>query len=156
MSEIDTFLSAYPRIYAACRTRMVRDPKGGTALTAHQAGVLSHLDAFEPVMVGELAEHLGVTASTMSITLTRLERVGLISRARDPADRRVMNVLLTSAGVRLRDASSELDPERVDRMLSRLDPESRTAALRGLGLLAEAADALIRRSAEHVDALSEM
>ena len=91
----------------------------------------------------------------MSLNLKRLEESGFITRERDPADRRVMNVLLTEAGERIREASSELDPERVDRMLQRLDPESRRAALRGLGLLADAADALVRYSTEQVDALTE-
>jgi DNA-binding MarR family transcriptional regulator len=155
MSDIHTFLSAYPRIHAACRSRGVVDPGSGRRLTRHQAGILRHLDIHDPVMVGELAEHLGVTASTMSLNLSRLEQGGFISRQRDPEDRRVMNVLLTDIGETACEAQAELDPDRVDRMLQRLDLESRGAALRGLGLLAEAADALIRSSDEHVDALSD-
>ena len=106
-------------------------------------------------MVGELAEHLGVTASTMSLTLSRLEMGGFILRERDAADRRVMNVLLTDHGERMREGLADLDPDRVHRMLQHLDPESRRLALRGLGLLAEAADALTRSGREHVDALSD-
>jgi len=155
MSDIDAFLSAYPRIHFACRSREVRPAVGGAALTPHQAGILSHLDASDPVMVGELAEHLGVTASTMSLNLTRLERAGFVTRERDPADRRVMNVLLTPTGELVRDAQTELDPERVARMLRTLDPDARAAALRGLVLLAEAADALIRIRAADVEAFTE-
>ncbi|MDA0310910.1 MAG: MarR family winged helix-turn-helix transcriptional regulator [Gemmatimonadetes bacterium] len=155
MSDIDAFLSAYPRIHFACKSREVRSADRGVSLTPHQAGILSHLDAFDPVMVGELAEHLGVTTSTMSLNLTRLERAGFITRERDPADRRVMNVLLTEAGEQVRDSQTDLDPERVDQMLRTLDPDARMAALRGLGLLAEAADNLIRNRDDYVEALTE-
>ena len=104
-------------------------------------------------MVSELAEHAGVTLSTMSLTLKRLEMAGFVRRDRDPADRRVTNVRLTDAGVRLRDAHTLLDPDRVDGMLRMLDPERRREALRGLALLADAADAFVARGQEHLEAL---
>ncbi len=148
LSDIDTVLSAFPRIRHACRQRMVRDPTDGRAVSAHQANLLGYLDREDPTMVTELAEHAGVTPSTMSLTLKRLEAAGYVRRDRDPADRRVTNVRLTPAGERVRDAQSVLDPERVARMLSVLDPASRAAAVRGLTLLAEAADAL-QQSALH-------
>jgi len=142
MSDVRTVLSAVPRIQHACRQRVVQDPRGGRRVSAHQANLLTYLDRDDPTMVTELAEHLGVTPSTMSLTLKRLEASGLVRRERDPADRRVTNVRLTEVGERIRDARSVLDHERVARMLSLLDPTSRAAALHGLALLAEAADAL--------------
>jgi len=142
MSDIETVLSALERIHHACRQRVVRDPEEGTRVSAHQANLLGYLDGGDPTMVTELAEHLGVTVSTMSLTLKRLERSGFVRRERDPADRRVTNVRLTEAGERVRDARSELDPERVAGILKRLDPVSRAQALRGIAVLAEGADAL--------------
>ncbi|HSM59662.1 MAG TPA: MarR family winged helix-turn-helix transcriptional regulator [Longimicrobiales bacterium] len=144
MSDVETVLAAYPRIAFACRPRHVRDPESGSAISAHQASVLSHLDEHDPTMVGELAEHLGVTASTMSLTLKRLERDGYVRRDRDPADRRVMNVRLTAAGARVRDAHTVLDPDLVVRMLAGMDAERRRDAVHGVRLLAEASDALVR------------
>jgi len=67
-------------------------------LSRHQADVLSHLDAVAPTSVGELAGHMGVTASTMSLTVKRLERGGYVARRRDPADRRVVQLRLTDKG----------------------------------------------------------
>jgi DNA-binding MarR family transcriptional regulator len=107
--------------------------------------VLSHLDERDPTMVGELAEHLGVTISTMSLTLKRLEAAGYVLKEREESDRRVMNVRLTEAGVRVRDAQTLLDPERVHRVLAELDPRQRKSALEGLVLLAEAADRMVSR-----------
>ena len=155
MSDVQTLLSAYPRIYFACHTRHVRDPVDGRVLSAHQASILSHLDSMDPTMVGELADHLGVTASTMSLNLTRLENAGYISRQRDPADRRVMNVLLTESGERMRSAWTVLDPERVDRMLLAMAPGTRREAIRGLVLLCEAADSVIRRGRAYLEAVVE-
>ncbi len=155
MSDVKTLLSAYPRIYFACRTRHVHDPVEGSVVSAHQASILSQLDSVDPTMVGELADHLGVTASTMSLNLTRLEKAGYISRERDPADRRVMNVLLTESGERLRSAQTMLDPERVHRLLHEMDLETRRNALHGLMLLSDAADALIRRRWAFADAANQ-
>lgn len=155
MSDVDTVLHAYPRIYFACHQRHVRDPETGGELSAHQASILSHLDSVDPTMVGELADHMGVTASTMSLTLKRLERGGYVERSRDPNDGRVTNVRLTEAGERVRDAQTVLDPGRVDRMLLELDPADRSEALHGLTLLAEAADASIRRRRQEREHLQE-
>jgi DNA-binding MarR family transcriptional regulator len=152
MTDFDLVLRALPRIRYACRSRRVADGGKGAGVSAHQAFVLSHLDDADPTMVGELAEHLGVTPSTMSLTLKRLEEAGYVRRDRDPADRRVVNVRLTDAGVRVRDARTELDPALVNRMLSMLPEPRRGEALRGLASLAEAADALVRRARDQVDA----
>ena len=132
-------LDAYPRIYFACHTRHVRDPDSTAVLSRHQASVLDHLDQIDPTTVNELARHMGVTAATMSLTLDRLERKGYIVRLRDSADRRRVHVRLTSAGVRIREATSVLDASRVEALLARLSPADRDAAVRGLALLADAA-----------------
>lgn len=155
MSTVETILGAWPRIHAACRTRHVRDPEVQGRLSAHQVGILSQLDASDPTMVTELAEHLGVTPSTMSLNLKRLEHAGYVTRERDAADRRVMNVLLTESGERMRDAHTLLDPFRVHGMLQELDGAERRDAVRGLVLMAEAADRLVRRGRAYVEALSE-
>jgi DNA-binding MarR family transcriptional regulator len=137
--DVERVLSLYPRIFFACHTRHVRDERSGSVLTAHQASILDHLDEREPVNVGELAEHMGVTAGTMSVHLDRLERRGFVSRRRSEADGRQVELRLTADGVRVRDAKSVLDPDLVKRMLDRLSAADRREAIRGLALLAEAA-----------------
>jgi DNA-binding MarR family transcriptional regulator len=132
-------MTSYPRIYFACHTRHVRDPDSTGLLSRHQASVLDHLDEIDPTTVNELARHMGVTAATMSLALDRLERKGYIVRLRDSADRRRVHVRLTAAGVRIRDATSVLDPSRVEALLTRMSHADRDAAVRGLALLADAA-----------------
>ncbi|HUF74885.1 MAG TPA: MarR family transcriptional regulator [Longimicrobiales bacterium] len=141
-SDVDIVLQTLPRIHFACRTRGGTGPEG-QEVSEHQARLLRLLDAEDPAMVTELAEAMGVTPSTMSLNLTRLEAAGLITRERDPADRRVMNVRLSASGVEVREATGELDVGRVDAILRTLDREERRLVLRGLVALAEAADAVV-------------
>ena len=141
-------MSFYPRIYFACHTRHVRDPLSQKILSRHQASVLDHLDEVEPTTLNDLARHMGVTAGTMSLTIDRLERKGYVVRLRDASDRRRVHLRLTSAGVRVRQASSVLDPGRGEAVVTRLSPDERVDALRGLALLARAAQ-------EHMDQYAE-
>ena len=132
-------LKLYPRIYLACHTRQVRDPASQKLLSRHQASILDHLNELDPTTVNDLARHMGVTAATMSLALDRLERAGYVARTRDNVDRRRVNLRLTPAGVRMREASSVLDPPSVKALVARLTDEERETAVRGLALLAEAA-----------------
>jgi DNA-binding MarR family transcriptional regulator len=145
MSDVDAVLSALPRILFACRAVAPRSPGDGS-VSAHQAHILDQLDRDDPTMVGELAESLGVTASTMSLNLKRLREAGLVECERDPDDRRVMNVRLTERGEVARDASRLLDAGRVEEMLDGLWPEDRSRAVEALTALAEAAETLLVRS----------
>ena len=155
MSDIETVLSALPRIQFACRVTLVRDSVSGRLLTEGQARILSQLHSTDPTMVTELAEYMGVTASTMSLNLKRLLEAGFISRERDPEDRRVMNVLLTESGSRIREALRVLDPGRVEAMLNSLSGEERRLVVRGLALLADAADGLVAQGSDYIRSLTE-
>jgi DNA-binding MarR family transcriptional regulator len=142
-SDIEIVLRTLPRVHFACRARGVSDPARGIEVSEHQARILGLLDPSDPAMVTELAEAMGVTPSTMSLNLKRLEEGGWITRQRDPADRRVTNVRLSAEGARLRGELGELDVGRVDALLRTLGPEERRLALQGLLALAEGADALM-------------
>lgn len=132
-------MTLYPRIYFACHTRHVRDPQTQHLLSRHQASVLDHLDDVDAITLNGLARHIGVTPATMSLTIDRLERKGYVARGRDATDGRRVLVRLTSAGVRIKEASSVLDPPLVEAMMARLTDAQREAAIRGLALLAGAA-----------------
>ncbi len=140
-------MTLYPRIYFACHARHVRDPQTQRLLSRHQASILDHLDELEPTTVMDLAVHMGVTAATISLAIDRLERKGYVVRLRDVKDRRRVHVRLTSAGVRIKEANSVLDPERVQRLMGRLSDGDRRRAIEGLGLLAQAAEESMRDSA---------
>jgi DNA-binding MarR family transcriptional regulator len=129
----------YPRIYFACHRRHVRDPGSNRVLSSHQVGILDHLDERAVTFISTLAEHMGVTVSTISLALDRLVNEGFVRRVPDKADRRRVGVLLTKAGVRIRDSSSVLDPDLVAVLVGRLNDDERAQAVRGLRLLADAA-----------------
>ncbi|MDR2985178.1 MAG: MarR family winged helix-turn-helix transcriptional regulator [Nocardiopsaceae bacterium] len=61
----------------------------------------------------ELADAVGIREATLTHHLNAMERTGLISRQRDPANRRIHVVRLTSAGdetfLKLRDAAVGFD-----------------------------------------------
>ncbi len=130
----------YPKIYLACHTKHVSDPDTGTKLTAKQASVLDHLDIKEPVTLFDLAMHMGVTPSTMSLSIDRLSGMGYVRRERDRIDGRKTHLTLTSQGDKIKKANSVLDLAAVEALLNRLSPTERKLALDGLGLLAYAAE----------------
>ena len=133
----------YPKIYLACHRRHVRDDEHGRVLSARMAGILDHLDLQHPRTVSELARHLSVTESTMSIQISKLESSGYVHRVRDGNDGRRVSVRLTSRGARLREQNSVLDPDLALKMLALLKGSDREPALQGLELLGNAAEQLM-------------
>ena len=140
--DAKALLQHYPRIFLACHREHVHDPDTGQTLSARQASILDHLDAVEPTAMATLAGHLGVTPATMSIAIDRLERAGYVTRGNDREDGRRVLVRLTQTGVRIREANSVLDPVLVERLVKSIPAAERRAALKGLAILARAADAL--------------
>jgi len=138
-------METYPKIYFACHTRHVRDDETGKTLSTHLASILDHLQSELPLTVSDLARHLGVTESTMSIQTSKLQRAGYVRRVRDEKDRRRIRLSLTAAGRRLKEQTSVLDAELVAEMISLLRPSEADFALRGLELLAHAADTLVQK-----------
>jgi len=140
---VKRLLADYPRVFFACHARHVRDPKTRRRLSAHQASILDHLDETEAVTLMGLAKHMGVTPSTMSLAIERLVRRGYVLRERNSGDRRRLELRLSAAGERIKEASSVLEPARVRALLARMPQPQREDALHGLELLARAADQLV-------------
>ena len=137
--SVRVVLDHYPKIFFACHVRHVRDTEARRTLSAHQASILDHLDDVEPVSLTDLARHMGVTTSTMSLNVDRLEQQGYVARTRDPADGRRVGLRLTRAGTRIKERDKVLDPELLRAMLARLSPAELKDAIRGLELLGRAA-----------------
>jgi len=147
-NNVEKVLEHYPKIFLACHTRHVRDPKTNEALSASLAGILDHLDEIEAIGLNDLARHMGVTPGTMSIAVDRLVEKGYAIREKDPDDGRRVRLRLTAAGARMQEASSVLDPELVAAMLAKLSPAEREEGLRGLAILAKAASEILRTKSE--------
>jgi DNA-binding MarR family transcriptional regulator len=138
-ADIAAFLRFYPRIYFACHRRHVRDAKARRTLSLNQASILDHLDDVEPTNLRSLARHMGVTASTMSLNIDRLEAAGYVRRERDRRDARRVELRLTESGNRLKQQQGVLDPAMVGVLFKRLKASDRAKALHGLKLFAQAA-----------------
>jgi DNA-binding MarR family transcriptional regulator len=136
-------LEAYSLIYQACRQRQLQTRAAAHTVSTHQANVLIQLETGPGLSLGDLALRMGVTLSTMSLVVDRLERLGLIRRARDRADARRVLVRLTPLGRRVRSERSLLDPARVEALLDQLTPEERAAGITAFAALARAARALV-------------
>lgn len=142
--NVNRLLRSYPKIYLACHTRHVRDDERGGLLSPHLAGILDHLDRADALTLSDLARHLDVTESTMSIQIQKLEREGYVRRVRDRHDRRRVRLHLTAAGIRVKQQNSVLDPDLAQRMITLLPAKDAEAALNGLELLAQAAEKLMQ------------
>lgn len=149
-SQVRRLQEAYPAIFLACHRQHIRSDDSGRSITEHQASVLNHLDARQPVTLSKLAEHLGVSRSTMSITVSRLVHSGYITRRRSTHDARSIALTLTRAGARVKDENAVLHPELVRAILRRMQPQEMETALRGIESLAKYARlALRQRKREH-------
>lgn len=142
-AEVETVLRCYPQIYFACHRRHIRDAQSSRLLSAHQASVLDHLDDVEGTSLLDLARHMGVTASTMSLTVDRLQNAGYVTRVRSVDDKRRVDLRLTPAGVGIKRQQKVLEPDLVAAVLDRLNAHDRAHALRGLELLAEASSKMV-------------
>jgi DNA-binding MarR family transcriptional regulator len=138
---------AYPAIYLACHRRHIRDDESGALVTAHQATVLDHLDIQKLTTISNLAEHLGIGRSAMSIQVNQLVRRGYVRRRAVPGDRRRVGLTLTGAGNRIKKQNTVLDPDLIGVMFASMPELELELALQGIEQLAKYAVRLNRRRA---------
>ncbi len=70
-------------------------------LTESQLGTLEVLYYLGPMCQSDIGNKLLVTGGNMTMVINNLEKRGLVSRQRDPADRRQITVSLTETGQQL-------------------------------------------------------
>ena len=129
----------YPQIYVACHKDHVRAVSTKWRISSQDASILIHLDPEFGLSPRALAGHLGVAASTLSAAIARLSRLGYLTSNPGKKDIRKRELRLTARGAEAIAATSVLDAERVQVMLSELKPSERKEALSGLRLPARAA-----------------
>jgi DNA-binding MarR family transcriptional regulator len=114
-------------------------PASGLSLTA--AATLATLERSGPSRLTRLAGREGVTQPAMTQLIARLEDAGLVDRAADPADGRVVQVRITADGRAMLAGRRAVRAERVAGLLDRLSPDERAAlaaALPAMDALANA------------------
>src|SRR6195952_4482431 len=116
--------------------RPMLEPMG---LTHPQYLVMLALWQDAPMSVKELSRRLQLDPGTLSPLLKRLESQGLLRRARDPADERLLSVSLTDEGKALR-AKAELIPGAVVERLGMNSEELQQLHVTLTGFMAAAGD----------------
>lgn len=108
-------------------------------VTLPQFRVLVVLSAEGPLRLGTLAERLGANQSTFSRSVDRMVAGGWVVRSENPDSRREVLVDLTEGGRGLVAAVTERRRREIRAVLGRLTEEERTAVVRALGALNDAA-----------------
>ena len=107
-------------------------------LTVAQAATLEALGGTPRMRLGALSRRLGITPSTLTRNLARLEHEHLVARGADPGDGRAFHVTLTPAGQR---AAEDIERQGVgfaEEVLSRLPEGERSAVVSAFERLIEA------------------
>lgn len=125
------------RLHAAAirLLRRVRREDHALGLNPARASALSVLVFGGPKTMGELAAAEAVTPATMSRIVGALVELGLVRRAVDRADRRVVRVRATAAGVRLLEAGRRRRIEAVTKLMAGLSAEDVALLERAVGVL---------------------
>ena len=118
------------------------DPSGsaaGAELTLAQLSILVTLLDQGPIRMTDLAAHERVRTPTTTVAIRRLEKIGLVKRARDPSDLRAVLVDITPRGLAVHRESLTNRIGALSVLLSQLsdfDLETLTKALAPLERLA--------------------
>jgi DNA-binding MarR family transcriptional regulator len=104
-------------------------------LSRSAASTLAALRDSGPHRVTSLAERESIAQPSMSQLLQRLERLGLVERHDDPADRRACRIAVTPAGEQALDRRAESRARWLDERLDRLSDADRDALVRALPAL---------------------
>jgi DNA-binding MarR family transcriptional regulator len=107
-------------------------------VTMPQLKVLLLLQEHGAMRVGVLARHLVVSTPTITGIVDRLVREGLVERADDPTDRRVVLNVLTAKGKTLVEQLQHRSEAEMQRLAGTLSTDERTEAAEVLRRLAEA------------------
>ncbi len=107
-------------------------------LTVAQSALLEALGDGQAVRLSILAKRLGITPSTLTRNLEKLEKDGRVAREADRADARAARVRLTSAGKRAAGQVAEQEEAFAAGILARLGGERSRVVVRALGDLLRA------------------
>jgi len=100
--DVDRILEAIIYLYTESR-RITKELARRANLTGPQLTVVKLLRAVGDLSLTGLSERIGAQNSTVTGIIDRMEREGLVTRARSKEDRRVVHIRLTTKGKELAD-----------------------------------------------------
>jgi DNA-binding MarR family transcriptional regulator len=98
--EVDSILEAIVYLYTESR-RVTKEVARRAELTGPQLTVLKMLEGVGDLSLSELSEKIRAQNSTVTGIIDRMEREGLVVRARSTEDRRVVHIRLTPKGAKI-------------------------------------------------------
>src|SRR5437763_8986984 len=111
-------------VLARCHLiRRASHPVRRGEITPEQYWLLRLLRRKDALSVGELAEALGVTGSSVTTACKRLEKAGLVTRERQSDDERMVRVTLTTQGHEQVEAWHQRRREMVVQWLAALEAD---------------------------------
>jgi MarR family transcriptional regulator, 2-MHQ and catechol-resistance regulon repressor len=123
-------------------------------MTVAQAATLEALEEEGPMRLGALGRRLGITPSTLTRNVDRLEAGGLVARVDEAQDARAARVELTDAGRRVAQRLWMQEEGFAEAILQALPPSRRRAALDGLtdilGAVRQATEACCPGAFDHL------
>ncbi len=121
--------------------RGLSHPVRHAEITPEQYWLLRLLSRAGPLSIGEVASQLGIAMSSATSACKRLEKAGLLTRARQAEDERVVQVALTEQGRARIEAWKQRKREALTKLLSVLDQYEQEELQRMLERVLEAAGA---------------
>ena len=143
-SDVDQVLEAIIYLYTESR-RLTKELARRAQLTGPQLTVIKMLETVGDLSLSDLSDRIRAQNSTVTGIIDRMEREGLVTRARSTEDRRVVHIKLTEKGEALaRDIPVE--PTEIFRSaLSGLSVTEVRELLKVLTKLARRVQAIVRR-----------
>lgn len=129
-----TFIKRYHTLRRLIKADMGRT-LGDMHLSHMQLMTLKTLSHHEPCGVSELSEQLGLSASTVSGLLDRLEAKGVIERTRDESDHRKVLITLTPEARKMAKQLHASFKDLLGTLVTSLTRDDMGAMLRGMNVV---------------------
>jgi DNA-binding MarR family transcriptional regulator len=136
---VDDVLTLYHLI------RRTSHPVHRAEMTPEQYWLLRLLNRSGALSIGELAEALGVTGSSVTTACKRLEKAGLVTRERQADDERMVRVMLTGQGLARVESWQRQRRELLTQLLAPLAQDEQRTLQHLLERVLETADRQINR-----------
>lgn len=136
---VDDVLALYHLI------RRTSHPVHRAEMTPEQYWLLRLVNRRGALSIGELAEALGVTGSSVTTACKRLEKAGLVTRERQVDDERMVRVMLTGQGLARIESWQQQRRELLTQLLAPLDQDEQRTLQHLLERVLETADRQISR-----------
>ena len=100
-----------------------QSPSDETEISPSQVNIIDEISFAGELTVKELAERLHLTPPTISVGVKKLEKINLLIRKSHKKDGRIVRLMLSGEGKILHKQIKEYRTEKVEKILSRLNPQ---------------------------------